>query len=507
MFDSRIQWGRLRASVKRSIDHSAGESVPGILRTSVGAWEVLRPPRGCVMCGDGRRIAPSGPYVLPLPAARPYQAIEIHTLRFGWCDWMSETIPSQDDWIARHSLDLKISSTWDPSYPVPKFCEVDMLKLFLAGDAEWMLYMDADIVVHQRTPRPHFDHSGFYIRPDRYQFSPQRRAGWARWCEERFGNQPARDWLYSNAGVWACDRESAARLLEVIEKPYHSGIMEQHHFNWWLQLAAARGMTVRTLPHEWNRIPEEASSPAWFFHIYAKNKFANLGKFRTAGTLPDAVKRLDAPPALVDIGARAIVWPWKPGDERELRASVASVERHWKEGGWRRVILSSRRPDWWSGEFIFAPSYEEALWLGTQCADRVLWMNDDIFLLADQDSSTFARASHLGDKSHLLGNYITAGNTWRRGLGQVLMRLHHMGRTVLDFSTHTPYLYEREKVAEVFDRFGCFWKMPFETAYHNYHRTPHIPLTGKTGPSPAPPPGKIWMNVQEGRAMPQFLLG
>jgi hypothetical protein len=106
-------------------------------------------------------------------------------------------------------------------------------------------------------------------------------------------------------------------------------------------------------------------------------------------------------------------------------------------------------------------------------------MNDDIFMLADQSPADFALAGDLGEMSHRLGETMAAMNQWRRNLGQVLMRCYHHGRGTFNFSTHTPYLYRRDLAREVLERFGVMWKLPFETAYHNWHRTPHSPLSGK----------------------------
>lgn len=463
---------------------------------------------GCLMCRGGKREkAPVGPFVLPVPQDVPWQSIEVHTLRFGNPPWMHECAPTLDAWCRRHGLPLIITSKWDPSYPDPKFCEVDMLRAFLAGPSEWMLYMDADIVMHPQAPRPFFGKPGFYIRPeiDRKNHGPWiRPASWVKWCAERFGRQPGQ-WIYRNAGVWACDRAAAAAMLSVIEKPYHTGIMEQHHWNWWIHEAhRIHAMPVEDIGTEWNCLPGERR-PSWAFHIYSKEKLGNLLAFRRAGLLPDAVKRLTKTPAIPDFGKGAVVWPWlsSAAEWDELWFSHRSVLKHWRERDWPHVLLADKRPDWWPGEFIHAPDYETALWIGTQCAGRVLWMNDDIFMLTDQGVAELSTARHLTNMTSRLGETMVSEGSWRRGLGQVLMRLHHHGKSVWNFSTHTPYLYEREKVAEVFDVFGCFWKIPFETAYHNWHATPRKPCVEKAG-SADKLAGKLWVNPQYGRFPSSF---
>lgn len=468
-------------------------------------------PRGCVACGGAGQVsysyhpaaqalkAPVGPFILPLPASAAHQKIEIHTLRFGNPDWMAECAPTLDDWCRRHGLPLKTTATWDKSYPDPKFCEVDMLRAFLAGDSEWMMYVDADVVVHPLAPRPCFTSPGFHIRPeiDRKTKGPWiRPASWVRWCADRFSREPG-DWIYRNAGVWACDRAAAAAMLAVIEKPYHLGIMEQHHLNWWIHEAARlHVMPVVNFGKRWNLIPGEVE-PAWFFHIYSKNKWKNLLNFRNAGLLPDAVKPVDAAsaPPIPDFGEGAVVWPYLSGAAQwdELWFSHRSVIEHWSEKDWPLVLIGDAAPAWWPEKFIHAPRYEDALWIGTQCAEQVLWMNDDIFLLAGQSPADLVLPRHLGDMEPRLGATVVALNSWRRGLGQVLMRCHHHGRPTHNFSTHTPYLYQRSKAREIFERFGNYYKMPFETAYFNWHRQPAAPCEEKAK-GPHDLDGKLWIN-------------
>ncbi|MEY3895831.1 MAG: hypothetical protein RLZZ214_1351, partial [Verrucomicrobiota bacterium] len=382
------------------LDHPCLVGSGGMLAPPQNQWLIAHHLRNfpgsgaCVACGTGPgasyhlakpTAAPTGPFILPIPSDVPWQSIEIHTLRFGNPDWLVECAPTLDAWCERHGLPLHITSAWDPAYPDPKFCEIDMLRAFLAGDAKWMLYLDADIIVHPLAPRPHFTAPGFHIRADRYNFIPRQRQSWTKWCVDKFQQAPAEDWIYRNAGVWACDRAAAAALLAVIELPYHSGIMEQHHLNWWLNLAHRSGMPVVDLPTEWNRIPEELQ-PAWFFHIYSQKKWQNLLTFRSAGLLPDQITPLASPPPAPDFGEGAVVWPYlsTAAEWDELWFSHRSVLEHFSEKHWPLVLIGDIRPPWWPGEFIHAPRYQDALWLGTQCAERVLWMNDDIFMLADQ---------------------------------------------------------------------------------------------------------------------------
>lgn len=212
-------------------------------------------------------------------------SIEIHTIRYGDADWLKRCAPTLDGWCNKHGLKLRI---WDDSvaiakhYPSVKFCEVDMLQEFLAGDSDQMMYVDADIYVHPDAPFPEFD-AGMHIRPHGRRVN---NPFWLPWCLEHFNSGPINGGCYRNAGVWVINRTSAQKLLSVIKEPYIDGIMEQNHWNWWIMEAEhRRGLTVHDLPAEWNAFPMEIK-PAWFFHLYGSNKLKRLGFFERKGLIP-----------------------------------------------------------------------------------------------------------------------------------------------------------------------------------------------------------------------------
>ncbi len=200
--------------------------------------------------------------------------VDVHTIRFGESWWVGACAETLDSWCAKFGHKLKVWSRddIDPSYPTPKFCEVDMLRDFLAGDAEWLLYVDADVWVAPDAPHhPRFQgKSGFLIRPDRPSKFSRHFPKWAR-AKFRDGRGLESQWTYRNAGVWACDRDAARRMLEVIALPYHECVQEQHHWNWWLCLAAAGGMKVSDLPDQWNAWPSE-NNKASFYHLCGQKK-------------------------------------------------------------------------------------------------------------------------------------------------------------------------------------------------------------------------------------------
>lgn len=432
-------------------------------------------------------------YRMPMPVARDRQKIEVHTIRFGAADWLETCAPTLDEWCARHGLQLHV---WGNTsrYPTAKFQEIDMLREFLQRDAEWMIYIDADVYVHPAAPVPHFDQPGFWIMADRPCKQNQR---WAEWCQERFSERPKR-WIYRNAGVWACDRAAAAAMLEVIAPPYRVGMQEQNHWNWWLRAAAAKGMPLVDLPDEWNRFPRRGG-PAWFFHLAGRWKMEKLAELREKRLLPQV------PESFVELPAPdvpfAIVYPWKADAARweELRYSLRSVEKHFRDKECPILILGDRKPDWLveGGRVRYLPvdGYAEALTRGVQMADRVLWMNDDIYLLADAGPEDFETAVHMGGLMGRVGSYSESRNSWQRGVARAVIDLHHMGiEDPLNFSTHTPYLYERPKALETLRKFGNWHKVPFETLYYNHHGTPCVEIGERKVKSLPAGPGALYLN-------------
>lgn len=224
--------------------------------------------------------------------------VEVHTLRFGDRWWMQLCVPTLDAWCAKHGHPLTIwnADNINPAYPSPKFCEVDMLKQFLAGGSDWLLYVDADVYVDAGAPfSPPLQFPGFHIREDIPGGGPRDFRRWLR----RNGKEVSAGWIYRNAGVWACDRESARQLLAVISEPYLEGCQEQHQWNHWLSLAEDAGMPVVNLPPAWNAWAHE-SEPGAFYHIAGKRKTTRLRQFRANGRIPndDALPAATPPPTM-----------------------------------------------------------------------------------------------------------------------------------------------------------------------------------------------------------------
>lgn len=195
---------------------------------------------------------------------------------------------------------------------------------------------------------------------------------------------------------------------------------------------------------------------------------------------------------------RAIVCPWHADQAKwhELRFSLRSIEKHFTDKTCPIFIMGTRRPDWLIEnprvKYLGAWSYRDALSRGMQTARTVMWMNDDIVLLKDVgwDEVSVPRYVRPIDAEAAVAAPEQT-NPWRESCRRVLTQLVKEGVTDLKlYSTHTPYVFDRENVLEVFRRFGVWEKFPLELAYYNLFpegsrdigddRVHELPLDGAT---------------------------
>lgn len=213
--------------------------------------------------------------------------LEFHTIRYGNPDWLVACADTLDRWIDRHDYRLRIWTDQDrkPEYPHPKFCIVDMWKSLLAGDSDWLVYIDGDIYVHPQAPRMDFlqEHSGMLVKK-----SPRKATGRITWWGRNYADASALQWIdrwwCRNLGWFAIDREAAERLLRVVAPPYYEGTMDECQANYWMAEAVGRhGLTVTSPPREWHRYYWE-SGPGWMWHLARPHgKMLHLERIRQEG--------------------------------------------------------------------------------------------------------------------------------------------------------------------------------------------------------------------------------
>lgn len=442
-------------------------------------------------------ISPRQADVKPLPplmVAERLEAfsgtVEVHTLRYGDAGWIQECGPTLEGWCRRHGYGLTVHGQPE-GLPDEKFATVEMIRGFLAGGAERMIFVDADVYVHPSAPGWPEEMKGFSSMPETFG---RVLGNWEQWQVKQ--GLRCRGWRYRNSGVWSCDREAARLFLEALEgDAWRVAYREQHQFNVWWHRAAEKGMVVSDLQPVWNMLSKVARTdlkPAWFYHLNGPEKLATLKLVRDARFLPGAPVAIQVPERTGI--PRAICIPWLASAAKwdELRYCLRSIERHWTDRECPIFILGPERPSWLkedSGRVRFqfisyhrgkARGMAEATRQGMLMADEVAWWNDDIYLLRDCGWEDLRVAVTEGMLDHKVPSLLASGNGWQAGMANAVIDLkHHGAGEVMRYATHTPYLFEREKSLEIFRTFRLPYKGAWETLYHGFHGTPHRPI-GRT---------------------------
>lgn len=202
----------------------------------------------------------------------------------------------------------------------------------------------------------------------------------------------------------------------------------------------------------------------------------------------------------------------------ELLMSLRSIEKNLEEKEIPVFVLSEQPVQYVSDKvkFVRVTSYMDALAKASNLAEEILWMNDDIMLLQPHKWEDFRRwcVQRYNVPDRTVQGLIKSDNGWRQRKGKVLLRLKSMDKTQHDYSTHTPYLYETDKLAEVLQKFNFGYKTAVETAYGNYWGVPHRKATRlerhHEGPLPIDTSSYELFNYDDKGANPHcrgFLLG
>lgn len=242
-------------------------------------------------------------------------------------------------------------------------------------------------------------------------------------------------------------------------------IISNSTFGWWGAWLGEKGPVV--VPEIWHHKPGSYGDwnpvPARWVKLPV-----GTAKPEPPAIVARVVAELPAPGV-----ERAIVYPWHADAAQweELRYSLRSIDQFFEDKHCPIYIYGTRRPSFLKEgtrvQYRGAFTYQEALAGGVQAAESVLWMNDDIMLLRPTGWADFATPKYLRDVSpEFIDRAGKQTNPWRAGCLKVLARLREMGITDQKvFSTHTPYLWEREKALKVFEEFGIWEKFPMELAY------------------------------------------
>lgn len=317
--------------------------------------------------------------------------------------------------------------------------------------------------IRERVSNPHF----FIVSDD------------PAWCQRQFGRQ---------TGVTVMPPQQPVDGLRTLAS-CEAHIISNSTFGWWGAWLGEKGPVV--VPEIWHHKP--GSYGDW-------NPVPSRWH-RVSIHPPGSVAPITLPAVLAPVasdGLRAIVYPWHADQEKwhELRYSLRSIEKHFADKTCPIYIMGTRRPGWLVEhprvKYLGAWSYQDALVRGLKLADTVMWMNDDIVLLkdvtwADVEVPRYVRAV---DPAAAVAAP-EQPNPWRESCRKVLAQLVAEGTTDLKlFSTHTPYVYGRDKAEAVLRRFGAWEKFPMELAYFHQHgdgateiggdRVHDLPLDGAT---------------------------
>lgn len=268
------------------------------------------------------------------------------------------------------------------------------------------------------------------------------------WCQQTFGH-------LTDVTVMG-DQTPYESLQTMAACDAH--IISNSTFGWWGAWLNERGPVI--VPDRW--FNEKGK--------YGKWEPAPLRWLRCPTTQTESVKILDTPKH-----ERAIVYPWNEVKARwhELRYSLRSVHENFADKDCPIYVLGSGRPGFLllsdhRVKFLDSWSYKDALTRGTQLAEKVLWMNDDICILKPTTWEQSSIPLHLGPVGPDLYRQLDKGNPWHRGVQRILAHMQAVGITdQFIYSTHTPYVYEREKAIACFKEYGAFDKMPLEMCYFN----------------------------------------
>lgn len=417
--------------------------------------------------------------VLRMPVIRATGAEEslvCYTWQYGNAPWIPAFLPSLRQWAKRQGIELNVDAQEAITKGLRESPYRQWIQHFLAGEFDWMMHVDADVMIHPLAP--HLLHTkregGLWAHE--LAFPKGRCAAWRKWVKTSYQREIPDDFPYANDGVWLLDRQTAAQLLPLTEGYMAPNLPQEFYFNWWRFLLSKQSPErLKPLEAIWNRLPvaERKLQPAWFYHCAGREKGAVMKDLQVNGFLP-----VPRPPMtfqswpekaemekMISMPYRADIDIWKG---ELLRYALRSLDQY-GFGDWPLIVWGPERPEWLDESvFRYEDMLQRTALRAFALADKVLYMHDDIFLLRHCSEADFAEPLHLGvNLIEKIPALMHSENKWQLGRGVIASRLHHeLGMdSVPDFCTHTPHLLYRNEARKAFDYFGNWFNFPQELAF------------------------------------------
>lgn len=169
----------------------------------------------------------------------------------------------------------------------------------------------------------------------------------------------------------------------------------------------------------------------------------------------------DRPP--VHSPALSVVIPFlaKAAQGKELLYALRSMEKYFREDF--RVIIIGDRPEWISEEVIHIPhscisknpqidviDKIKTVVGSEEVNEKFIWTNDDIYFVSPVSLADIATLKIVGD----LKNMPKAGTVYATNREKTIALLEAAKLPTLNFETHLPVEFEKEKIVQLFEEFA-----------------------------------------------------
>ncbi len=184
-----------------------------------------------------------------------------------------------------------------------------------------------------------------------------------------------------------------------------------------------------------------------------------------------------------------IVYPYvdKFAQWEELKYSLRSLEKNFR-GVKFRVWVVGDKPKWMSNEVNVIPATlipgsnpplditnKMSLVIeNKEIGEDFIWMNDDIYFINKVVLEDIKILKHQGDMSRLK---IRENTLYRKNKIKTLKLLKKEKCTTWDYSTHLPFIYNKEKLKALIEKFNLKKEAYLiSSLYNNYYNKDMIPL-------------------------------